>query len=202
VTTAAVESALERHGCKFTALEPDQLCAEIASAIGHGKIVAWFDGPNEFGPRALGARSLLASPRHRKTLDRVNRVKGRETWRPAALSLTAEGFRTLDMEPPVVGLSDYMLNLHLVGREHICQAPAGVHVGRSTRGHYVQESETGFGALLGAVGDESGLPGVVNTSLNVGGEPMVLTPDQAVELMVESEDIDILAIPPYVVRRS
>ncbi|HZE03177.1 MAG TPA: carbamoyltransferase C-terminal domain-containing protein, partial [Pseudonocardiaceae bacterium] len=88
------------------------------------------------------------------------------------------------------------------GREHIDRIPAGVHVDRSTRAQHVHESETGFGALLSAVAGESGLPGLVNTSLNVRGEPMVLTPDQAVDLMAESEDIDILAMPPYVVRRS
>ena len=164
-------------------------------------MIAWFDGPNEFGPRALGARSLLASPRHRTTLDRINRVKGRDAWRPAALSLTAEGFRALDMEPAVSGLSDYMLTMHLVGREQVARAPAGIHVDRTTRSQYVPESDTGFGALLSAVGEESGLPGVINTSLNIKGQPMVLTPDQAVALMAQSPDIDILVMPPYVVRR-
>lgn len=201
VTTAAIEGALNRSGCAAVTMEPNQLRAEVATAIGQGDVIAWFDGPNEFGPRALGARSLLASPRHRTTLDRINRVKGREAWRPAALSLTAEGFQTLDMEPPISGLSDYMLNMHLVGREQVARAPAGIHVDRTTRSQYVPESDAGFGALLSAVGEESGLPGVINTSLNVKGQPMMLTPDQAVELMAKCPDIDILVMPPYVVRR-
>ncbi|MEU1818448.1 carbamoyltransferase C-terminal domain-containing protein [Streptomyces roseifaciens] len=202
VPTGAVEKALERAGCTAVALEQDRLLAEVAAAIAQGEVVAWFDGPNEFGPRALGARSLLASPRHRTTLDRLNRVKGREPWRPAALSLTAEGFHALDMEPPVQGLSDYMLNMHLVGRERIERAPAGVHVDRTTRAQLVPDADSGFGALLGAVAEETGLPGVVNTSLNIKGEPMVLTPEQGVDLMVASPDIDLLAMPPYLVRRS
>ena len=60
---------------------------------------------------------------------------------------------------------------------------------------------SGFGALLAAVGDESGFPGVINTSLNTRGQPMVLTPGQAVELMAGTPDIDVLAMPPYLVRR-
>jgi carbamoyltransferase len=164
--------------------------------------VAWFDGPNEFGPRALGARSLLASPSSRETLDRLNRVKGREPWRPAALSLTQEGFYALDMEPPVPGLSDYMLCTHQVGEHESHRAVAGVHVDGTTRAQYVPEEKNGFGALLAAVGNESGLPAVVNTSLNTRGKPMVLTPDQAVDLMLAEPEIDLLVMPPYVARRS
>lgn len=202
VTVSAIEEALEAGGVDAVALDRDRLLAETAASLARGEVVAWFDGPNEFGPRALGARSLLASPRHRTTLDRLNRVKGREPWRPAALSLTGAGFTALGMEPPVAGLSDYMLNMHLVGREHIGQAPAGVHVDRTTRGQYVPDSASGFGALIAAVGEESGLPAVINTSLNIKGQPMVLTPRQGVELMAESPDVDLMVMPPYVVRRS
>jgi carbamoyltransferase len=105
VTTKAIETALDRHGIATQRMEPDRLRSQVAVALGRGEVVAWFDGPNEFGPRALGARSLVASPAERTTLDRLNRVKGREPWRPAALSLRAAGFRSLDMEPPVRGLS-------------------------------------------------------------------------------------------------
>lgn len=138
VSVAAIEESLERGGLggAGVALDRDRMLAEVAASIARGEVVAWFDGRSEFGPRALGARSLLASPRHRTTLDRLNRVKGRESWRPAALSLTDEGFGALDMEPPVAGLSDYMLNMHVVGREQIERAPAGVHVDRTTRGQF------------------------------------------------------------------
>jgi carbamoyltransferase len=165
-------------------------------------VVAWFDGRSEFGPRALGARSLLAPPRQRTTLDRLNRVKGREPWRPAALSLTADGFRQLGMEPPVSGLSDYMLCMHRVDEDRAEQAVAGVHVDHTTRGQYVPDSADGFGALLAAVGEESGLPAVINTSLNTKGLPMVLSPESALDLMADCADIDLLALGPYLVHRS
>lgn len=202
VPTGGIETALDRHALVTETLEPERLRSEVAIALGRGEVVAWFDGPSEFGPRALGARSLLASPHKRTTLDRLNRVKGREPWRPAALSLTAAGFHALGMEPPIVGLSDYMLCTHRVGESQSPRAVAGVHVDGTTRAQYVPDDEDGFGALLAAVGDESGLPAVINTSLNTRGQPMVLTPDQAVELMIQIPEIDMLAMPPYVVRRS
>ncbi|HEX6405039.1 MAG TPA: carbamoyltransferase C-terminal domain-containing protein [Pseudonocardiaceae bacterium] len=201
VATKAIETALDRHGIAAQAMEPDRLRSQVATALDRGEIVAWFDGPNEFGPRALGARSLLASPVDRTTLDRLNRIKGREPWRPAALSLTAAGFRSLDMEPPVRGLSDYMLCTHRIGEARSHRAVAGVHVDGTSRAQYVPDDADGFGALLAAIGDEAGVLGVVNTSLNTRGQPMVLTPGQAVELMVGTPEIDVLAMPPYFVRR-
>jgi carbamoyltransferase len=202
VTTEAIETALGRHGVAAQMMAPDRLRARVAVALCAGEVVAWFNGPNEFGPRALGARSLLASPTHRTTLDRLNRVKGREPWRPAALSLTAAGFHALDMEPPVRGLSDYMLCTHRVSESRSHRAAAGVHVDGTSRAQYVPDDADCFGALLAAVGDESGLPGVINTSLNTRGQPMVLTPGQALELMVGTSEIEMLAMPPYLVRRS
>ncbi|MEV0374399.1 carbamoyltransferase C-terminal domain-containing protein [Streptomyces sp. NPDC050636] len=202
VSTRVIEESLARQGVTARALDPEQLRKHTAESLSRGEVVAWFDGRSEFGPRALGARSLLASPRERSALDRLNRVKGREAWRPAALSLTADGFRRLGMEPPVNGLSDYMLCMHTVGDAEAPQAVAGVHVDRTTRGQYVPDDDNGFGALLAAVGDEAGLPAVINTSLNTKGEPMVLNPDQAVGLLTASQDIDQLIMPPYVVARS
>ncbi|GAA0594054.1 carbamoyltransferase [Kutzneria viridogrisea] len=201
VSTAMIETALDGQGVTARALEPEELRATAVRSLEQGQVVAWFEGRNEFGPRALGARSLLASPRSRTTLDRLNRIKGRESWRPAALSLTGDGFGKLGMEPPVSGLSDYMLCMHMVGQGECERAVAGVHVDRTTRGQYVAE-DSEFGALLSAVGEASGLPALINTSLNIKGEPMVLTPDQAVGLMAKSPDVDLLVMPPYAVSRS
>lgn len=201
VTEAQIEGALGRAGAPARSLEPDDLLKEVAGALAAGKVVAWFDGRAEFGPRALGARSLLAAPTGRAVLDRLNRAKGRQPWRPAALSLTARGFAELGMEPPVPGLSDYMLCTHAVGPAGSARAIAGVHVDGTTRGQLVHDG-TQFGALIEALGDETGLPAVVNTSLNTRGEPMVLSADQAVGMMAEVDEIDLLALPPYLVERA
>ncbi|MFI1184486.1 carbamoyltransferase C-terminal domain-containing protein [Streptomyces sp. NPDC020799] len=202
VRTADIEAVLADRALSAQAFEPERLRAEVVRALDRGHIVAWFDGRNEFGPRALGARSLLALPQQRAMLDRLNRVKGREPWRPTALSLTANGFRQLGIEAPVSGLSDYMLCMHRVGEERLDKVVAGVHVDRTTRGQYVPASEDGFGALLTAVGEKSGLEAVINTSLNVRGQPMVLGPGQAADLMVECPDVDLLVLGPYLVHRS
>ncbi len=201
VRTAAIESALARQSVTAVAHEPGQLRALTVSALDRGEAVAWFDGPAEFGPRALGARSLLMSAGQRGALNRLNRIKGREPWRPAALSLTSAGFSQLGMEPPVAGLSDYMLCMHKVDQDRVSQAVAGIHVDNTSRAQYVPDSEDGFGALIADLGESSGLAGLVNTSLNIKGEPIVLTPDQAIDLMDKSPEVGLLIMPPYAITR-
>jgi carbamoyltransferase len=200
VHTSAIEAALADSTVPRQAMEADKLRTEIAAALGRGEIVAYFDGPIEMGPRALGARSLLSSPRSRVTLDRINRIKGRAPWRPAALALTGDGFRCLDIEPRAVGLSEYMLCVHRVGPEAWRAVSAGVHVDGTSRAQYVPP-DTDFGGLLAAVAAESGVPAVINTSMNLRGQPMVLTPRHALELFDEAQHIDVLAMPPYLIRR-
>jgi carbamoyltransferase len=106
------------------------------------------------------------------------------------------------MEPVVNGLTEYMLCTHHVGESGMQKAIAGIHVDGTSRAQYVPPRLQGFSALLEAVGEETGLPAVINTSLNTRGNPMVLTADQAIELMDEASEVDLLVMPPYVVRRS
>ncbi|MCX4763832.1 hypothetical protein OG562_23255 [Streptomyces sp. NBC_01275] len=182
-------------------VEPEKARAEAAEVLAGGGVVAWFDGPAEFGPRALGARSLLADPRRREAVDRINRIKGRAPWRPAALSLTADGFTALGLTPPLDGLSEYMLCAHPVSEEGQRLAPAGVHVDGTTRAQLVPE-ETAFGQLLTDYAERAEAPpALINTSLNTRGEPMVLHAEQALALMQECEEVDLLVAAPYVVRR-
>jgi carbamoyltransferase len=200
ITVAQIEHALGSSRASAIALEPDKLRMEVASALRQGEIVAYYDGRIELGPRALGARSLLAPIRPRHVLDRLNRIKGRAPWRPAALSLTGDGFRMLDLEPPVKGLSEYMLCVHKVGADVRPMASAGVHVDGTSRAQYVPK-DTEFAALISAVADQTGMPAVINTSLNLRGQPMVLTPGQALELFTEAPGVGVLAMPPYLLRR-
>ncbi|MFE9098027.1 carbamoyltransferase C-terminal domain-containing protein [Streptomyces sp. NPDC007264] len=181
--------------------DPDKARSEAVEVLARGGVVAWFDGPAEFGPRALGARSLLADPTRRETLDRVNHIKGRAPWRPAALSLTADGFTALGLTPPVTGLSEYMLCAHPVAEQGRRAAAAGVHVDGTTRAQLVP-SETSFGRLLSEFAATTGAaPALINTSLNTRGEPMVLHADQAVALMAECPEVDLLVTPECLVRR-
>jgi len=181
-------------------VDHDQIPHLIAQAIARDHVVAYADGRPELGPRALGARSLLAGPRSRDTLDRLNRVKSRAAWRPAAISLTTAGFDRLAIEPPIDGLTEYMLCAHGVAEEHWSEVAAGVHVDGTTRAQHVLPNAP-FATVLAAVEDETGLPAVVNTSLNLRGRPMVLAPEDALELFAVAEDVDVLVVPPYVVSR-
>jgi carbamoyltransferase len=200
VPTSAIEAALADSSLKRQAMEPDKLRTEVAAALQQGGIVAYFSGPIEMGPRALGARSLLSSPGSRDSLDKINRIKGRALWRPAALALTDEGFRCLDIEPRAMGLSEYMLCVHEVGEDARKAVSAGVHVDGTSRAQYVP-SDTEFGALLSTLTADHGIPAVVNTSLNLRGQPMVLTPRDGLELFQQAPDVDLLLMPPYLIRR-
>jgi carbamoyltransferase len=196
--TYVIEAALKRRGVEAVAMDPGPLLRETSATLEADGVVAWFDGRCEFGPRALGARSLLASPRRREQLDRLNRIKGRAPWRPASLALSPQGFHDVEAEPPVTGLTEIMLCTHAVSASE--KAPAGVHVDGTTRAQVVPDDTTGLGALLAAVRNQCGLPGLLNTSLNTGGEPMVSTPDQAIDLLLGSTEVDLLVMAPYVLR--
>ena len=169
--------------------------AEVLAADG---VVAWFSGRSEYGPRALGHRSLLANPGRRETLTRLNDVKGREQFRPVApmvrLDRAAEVF-----DGPLP--SPYMLFVHRVRPAWADRIPAVVHVDGTARAQTVDpESEPGLAALLAAFERRTGLPCLVNTSLNTAGRPMVDDPRDALELF-GSTPVDMLVLGPYLVRR-
>ncbi|KAB2352718.1 carbamoyltransferase family protein [Actinomadura rudentiformis] len=177
---------------------PDDLAAAVADALARNEIVAWFQGRSEWGPRALGHRSLLAHPGHPGNLERLNAVKGREQFRPiapmVALDHAAEIF-----EGPLP--SPYMLFVHRVKAEWRDRIAAVVHVDGTARIQTVSPADDPLVAdLLEAFRVRTGLPVVVNTSLNTAGRPMVDDPRDALECF-GSAPVDLLAIGPYVVRR-
>ncbi|MFI0449963.1 carbamoyltransferase [Actinomadura sp. 6N118] len=177
---------------------PDDLAAVVADALARNEIVAWFQGRSEWGPRALGHRSLLAHPGHRGNLERLNAVKGREQFRPiapmVALDHAAEIF-----EGPLP--SPYMLFVHRVRPDWRDRIAAVVHVDGTARIQTVSPADDPLVAdLLEAFRVRTGLPVVVNTSLNTAGRPMVDDPRDALECF-GSAPVDLLAIGPYVVRR-
>ncbi|MFB4314225.1 carbamoyltransferase [Actinomadura sp. 21ATH] len=178
---------------------PADLAGTVAEALARDEIVAWFQGRSEYGPRALGHRSLLAHPGGAGNVDRLNAVKGREQFRPiapmVALHHAAEIF-----EGPIP--SPYMLFVHRVKPEWRDRIPAVVHVDGTARVQTVaREDEPLVADLLEAFHARTGLPVVVNTSLNTAGRPMVDDPRDALECF-GSAPVDLLAIGPFVVRRS
>ncbi|MFF5370308.1 carbamoyltransferase [Streptomyces sp. NPDC013187] len=177
---------------------PPDIAATVARALADNGIVAWFQGRSEYGPRALGHRSLLAHPGHAGNLERLNDVKGREQFRPVApMVLAGRAAELFDGPLP----SPYMLFVHDVVDAWRDRIPAVVHVDGTARIQTVDpDREPLVARMLGEFERLTGLPVVVNTSLNTAGRPMVDDPRDALECF-GSSPVDLLAIGPYAIRR-
>lgn len=178
---------------------PADLADEVGAALAAGDVVAWFQGRAELGPRALGHRSLLADPRDAANLERLNDIKGREQFRPVAPMVLLE--RAAEIFEGAVP-SPYMLFTHDVRPEWRDRIPAVVHVDGTARVQTVdREREPLVARMLDAFERRTGVPVVVNTSLNTAGRPMVDHPRDALECF-GSAPVDLLAIGPCLVRRA
>jgi carbamoyltransferase len=178
---------------------PRDLAAVVAQALADDQIVAWFQGRAEYGPRALGHRSLLAHPGRKENLERLNDIKGREQFRPVAPLVLAE--RAADIfDGPLP--SPYMLFVHDVAPAWQDRIPAVVHVDGTARIQTVDRTDEPLVAqLLEEFEQRTGLPVLVNTSLNIAGRPMVDSPHDALELF-GAAPVDVLVLGPHVVRRA
>ena len=177
---------------------PSNVARAAAEVLAQDGVVAWFQGRSEFGPRALGHRSLLANPARAEMLTRLNDIKGREQFRPVAPMVLLE--RAAEMfDGPLP--SPYMLFVHRVLPEWRDRIPAVVHVDGTARAQTVDRRQEPLVAqLLDEFDRLTGLPVVVNTSLNTAGRPMVDDPRDALECF-GSAPVDALAIGPFLVRR-
>jgi carbamoyltransferase len=177
---------------------PPDLADAVGEAIAADDVVAWFQGRSEYGPRALGHRSLLANATRAANTERLNEVKGREQFRPVAPMVLADRASEL-FEGPLP--SPYMLFTHRVRPEWLERIPAALHVDGSARIQTVdREAEPLVAAMLESVERRTGVPVVINTSLNTAGRPMVDDPRDALECF-GSAPVDVLAIGPFLVRR-
>ena len=174
------------------------LADEVAAALAEGAVVGWFEGRSEYGPRALGHRSLLCDPRRPENLGRMNAIKGREEFRPVAPMVLA------DRAPDIfegVHPSPYMLFVHRVRDGWRDRIPAVVHVDGTARIQTVDPGdEPLMAATLAAFERRTGVPVLVNTSFNTAGRPMVDTPRDALECW-GSGPVDLLVLSPFVLRR-
>jgi carbamoyltransferase len=173
----------------------EEMAMAVAEKIADGKVIGWFQGRMEFGPRSLGARSILADPRGADMRDRINAmVKKREAFRPFAPAVLESKMREhFDIDHP----SPFMLET--------CQVisgmdlPAITHVDGSARVQTVNdETNPRFAALIKAFDKLTGCPIVLNTSFNVRDEPIVCTPEEALVCYVTT-DIDCLVLEDFVI---
>jgi len=193
-----IEAWLDR--AKVRHERPDDVAAAVADALARDQIVAWFQGRSEYGPRALGKRSLLAHPGRAENLARLNEVKGREQFRPVAPMVLADRAAELFARGPIP--SPHMLFVHDVHPLWKERIPAVVHVDGTARIQTVDPAvDPLLARMLGEFEQRTGLPVVVNTSLNTAGRPMVDDPRDALECF-GSAPVDLLAIGPFVVRRA
>lgn len=193
-----VESALNRSGLKYTRC--DDIVPKTASRIAAGKVIGWFQGKMEFGPRALGNRSLLADPRSPSMRDFINgSVKMREGFRPFAPSVLeedAKSYFNLDGFP-----SPYMLLAVDVHEDKRASVPAITHVDGTARVQTVDRvSNVRYRRLIEEFKRLTGIPMLLNTSFNLKGEPVVCTPGDAIKSF-KAAKIDVLAIEDYIVEK-
>lgn len=218
-TQSEIEESLRKVGAHFTSVSEDELIEQTAQALAEGKAVGWHQGRMEFGPRALGGRSILADPRSPAVQKQLNlKVKYRESFRPFAPSVLREDLQEwfdLDVDSP------YMLLVAEVKRDRqlpVSEAtkdlfgiellnvprstiPAVTHVDNSARVQTVhRKTNPRYHALIMRFKEKTGCPVLVNTSFNVRGEPIVCTPQDAFRCLMGTE-IEWLAIGNCIVKK-
>jgi carbamoyltransferase len=197
-TSEQIEGLLQHSMLEYKEVEnPAEAAAEL---LAQGDIVGWFQGRMEFGPRALGNRSILADPRRADMKDRINAaVKFRESFRPFAPSVTEE---QSDEYFEDVGGSPYMLRVTRVRPGMGEVIPAVTHVNGSARLHTVsRETNPLYHELIRRFGGKTGVPMVLNTSFNVRGEPIVCTPKEAIACFFNS-GLDALVLDRFLLQKS
>ncbi|RME21362.1 MAG: hypothetical protein D6798_18290 [Deltaproteobacteria bacterium] len=195
----AIEVLLRNSGARYRRLERDELLAETARRIADNQVVGWFQGRSEFGPRALGNRSILANPANPDMKDHLNRVvKHREPFRPFGASVLRErvgDYFEFDGDSP------FMLLVARIRPDKLGSIPAVTHVNHTSRIQTVTPEHNGiYYDLIAEYYRQTGMPMVLNTSFNKK-EPIVNTPDEALACFNDS-GMDCLVMNQFLVERN
>ena len=194
------KAGLDDAGCSVTLIEDQQaLCARTAQAVSEGKVIGWFQGRMEWGPRALGARSIIGDPRRADMKDILNaKIKRRESFRPFAPSVMSEGVEDWFEENDDV---PFMMQVFQIREDKRPLIPAVTHVDGSGRLQTVtREACPRYHALISAFRDITGVPMVLNTSFNEN-EPVVCTPKEALDCFLRTK-MDILVLGDTFIERT
>ena len=191
-----IKKALLENNLKFE--KKQNISEETAKLLVDNKIVGWFQGRMEIGPRALGNRSILSNPTNPKTHDIVNKIKGREPWRPLAISVLKEKACKYLVD---IDEAPFMVKTYQVIKERQKEIPAGVHVDGSVRPQTVtRDINPRYYDLIKFFEDETGIPAIMNTSFNLAGEPIICSPQDAIQAFRQS-GLDCLAIGDYLIKK-
>jgi len=194
-----IREAIDKFQGVIHVRKASDIAKETAKFLSDGKIIGWFYGGCEYGPRALGNRSILADARHPDMRDILNsRVKHRESWRPFAAAVLLENMREwfeLDQESP------FMLLAAQVVRDKQKLIPSVTHVDGTCRIQSVTKEANGkYYDLINEFKKLTGVPLILNTSFNLGGEPIVETPTDALDTFLRT-NIDYLVLEDYIISK-
>tara|TARA_Y100001936_G_scaffold207987_1_gene213202 strand:- start:3069 stop:4772 length:1704 start_codon:yes stop_codon:yes gene_type:complete len=192
-----IQEFLDSKNISYETLSDEFLTRRIAKLIADGKIVGWYQGKMEWGPRALGSRSILADPRKAEMKDILNKkIKHRESFRPFAPSILEEfvsEYFDLDFPNP------YMVMVAPIKKPDII--PAVTHIDGTGRLQSVNEDASPlYYKLIKEFQSLTGVPIIINTSMNVMGEPIVNTPDEAYQMILKT-DMDCVVLGNYLVEK-
>ncbi|MEM8963629.1 MAG: carbamoyltransferase [Acidobacteriota bacterium] len=217
-TDDEIKTVLDRHGAKYERLDESEIPGRVATLIEEGNVIGWFQGRMEFGPRALGSRSIIGDARSREMQTTMNlKIKFRESFRPFAPSVLADNVSEwfdLDRESP------YMLLVAPVREDHWTEhepgstsgldklkvvrskVPAITHVDYSARVQTVHQDDNPlYYEMIRTFRDRTGCPVIINTSFNVRGEPIVCEPEHAFVCFMRT-NMDYLCVGPYLLAKS
>ena len=193
-----IEAVLQTSGCTWS--RPDDIADAVSARLAAGEIVGWFQGRAEFGPRALGARSILADPRRADAKEVLNaRVKFREYFRPFAPAVLEErASEFFEQEGP----APFMLLVYPTRADKVDVIPSVTHVDGGARVQTVTPEDNGrYYDVIRAFGERTGVPVLINTSFNIRGEPIVTTPQDALKCFFTT-DMDALALGSFLLAKT
>lgn len=197
-SNAQIEATLKERNLSFQTLSDEELAPHTAALIAQANVVGWFQGAAEWGPRALGNRSIVADPRRDDMKEILNaRIKHREMFRPFAPSLLAE--RTGDYFEQSYP-DPFMVKVYKVREEKRAEIPAVTHVDGTGRLQTVDKDvNPRYWELIHAFGERSGTPVVLNTSFN-DNEPIVCSPDEAINCF-ERTHMDVIVLGNFLMKK-
>jgi len=197
-----IEKIVKNRLFKVTKLNSSTLITKTASLLQKGKIIAWFQDGFEFGPRALGARSFLANPTNRVTLNALNILKSREIWRPLSPMVLDSHYADVFEDDNPQNLSPFMLKTCLIKTSWRAKIPALTHIDGTSRPQILTRKANKL--LHGVVTlfyKKTGVPIIINTSFNIKNQPIVNTPIEALAILENNSQVDALIIGRWLVCR-